>query len=123
MNPEDHFQENGIQSKSLQPLSNFAVRRRGSVDPKKFPEEEFELFSIPAYDAGVPEQLRGAEIGSTKKVVKPGDVLISRIVPHIKRVWVVPEANGKRQIASGEWIVFRGEDIVPEFLRHMLLAK
>jgi type I restriction enzyme, S subunit len=105
------------------PLSDFAVRKRVSVDPKQFPDEEFELLSIPAYDSGVPEKLRGSEIGSTKIVVEPGDVLISRIIPHIQRVWIVPERNDRRQIASGEWIVFRGEDISSDFLRHMLLAK
>ena len=108
---------------NLTPLSEYAVKRRGSVDPKKFPKENFELFSIPAYEVGKPEEVLGAEIGSAKKVVEPGDVLISRIVPHIQRVWVVPEANGKRQIASGEWIVFKDARVAPEFLRHMLLAK
>jgi type I restriction enzyme S subunit len=65
----------------------------------------------------------GSEIGSIKQVVEPGDVLISRIVPHIQRVWVVPKSNGHRQIASGEWIIFRGDDVQPQFLRHMLMAK
>jgi type I restriction enzyme, S subunit len=105
------------------PLSDFAVRNRGSVDPKKFLNEEFELFSIPAYDTGCPEELKGSEIGSSKISVEPGDVLISKIIPHIQRVWIVPKKNGKRQIASGEWLVFRGEEIAPEFLRHMLFTK
>jgi type I restriction enzyme S subunit len=109
--------------RSTRPLSSLAVRSRGSVDPKKFPNEEFELFSIPAYDAGQPEQLLGSQIGSSKISVEPGDVLISKIVPHIQRVWIVPKKNRKRQIASGEWIAFRGEDVVPAFLRHMLLTK
>jgi type I restriction enzyme, S subunit len=108
---------------SNRPLADFAVRRRGSLDPQKFPSEKFALFSIPAYDSGVPEYRTGSEIGSAKQVVEPGDVLISRIVPHIQRVWVVPKSNGKRQIASGEWIIFRGDDVEPRFLRHMLLAK
>jgi type I restriction enzyme, S subunit len=38
-------------------------------------------------------------------------------------VWIVPERSGMRQIASGEWVVFRGEDIAPAFLRRMLLTK
>lgn len=108
---------------AMTPLSEFAAKRRGSVDPKKYPEEIFDLFSIPAYDSGKPDRVVGSDIGSTKKIVEPGDVLISRIVPHIQRVWVVPEAHGKRQIASGEWIVFKDNRVVPEFLRHMLLAK
>jgi type I restriction enzyme, S subunit len=99
MSQEIRLPKSAKQPRPMKPLANFAVRRRGSVDPMKFPDEEFELFSIPAYDAGLPEVLKGMEIGSTKQVVKPGDVLISRIVPHIQRVWVVPEGNGNRQIA------------------------
>lgn len=108
---------------SWESLANFAVRGRGSVDPKKFPEEDFDLFSIPAYESGAPDRVNGSQIGSAKKNVLPGDVLISRIVPHIQRVWVVPEESGRRQIASGEWLVFRRDGIFPNYLRHMLLAK
>src|SRR3990170_6549056 len=94
-----------------------------SVDPRNTPDELFELWSIPAYDTGKPEQLRGADIGSQKKCVFPGDVLLSRIIPHIRRAWVVnTNSDGRRQIASTEWIVFSGEEILPEFLRHVLVS-
>jgi len=94
-----------------------------SVDPRNTPDELFELWSIPAYDTGKPEQLRGADIGSQKKCVFPGDVLLSRIIPHIRRAWVVnTNSAGRRQIASTEWIVFSGEEILPEFLRHVLVS-
>ena len=43
-----------------------------TVDPRNSPDEMFELWSIPAFDAGSPELLRGGEIGSQKKVVAPG---------------------------------------------------
>jgi type I restriction enzyme M protein len=67
--------------------------------------------------------LRGSEIGSQKKVVAPGDVLLSRIIPHIRRAWVVREnSDGRRQIASTEWIVFSSEEVVPGFLRQLLVS-
>lgn len=106
----------------LQPLGNYSVKGRGSIDPRKHQEEEFDLFSIPAYDVGCPERLKGSDIGSAKKLVEPGDVLISRIVPHIQRVWVVGKDAGRKQIASGEWIIFKGDDICPNYLRHVLLS-
>lgn len=109
-------------AKSVRPLGDFAVQRGGSVDPSKFPGELFELYSIPAYDTGEPERLLGAEIGSSKKVVEAGDVLLSRIVPHIRRVWIVGEESGLRKIASSEWIVFRNEDLSGNYLRHFLLG-
>jgi len=107
---------------SLRKLDEFMVKRGGSVDPSKFKNETFELLSIPAFDQGSPEILEGEKIGSAKKIVEPRDVLLSKIVPHIRRCWVVPERNDKRQIASGEWIQFRGDDFIPEYLRLFLVS-
>lgn len=106
----------------MRSVGEFKVKSRGSVDPSRFPDESFELFSIPAYDSQKPDVLNGTDIGSSKKIVEPGDVLISRIVPHIQRVWVVGASNGKRQIASGEWLVFGHPDVDQEYLRYMLLS-
>ena len=100
----------------------FMARRNGSVNPANFPDEEFELHSIPAFDAGQPELLRGSEIGSSKQTVQPDDVMISKIVPHIRRSSVVGPATGRRQIASSEWIVFRTRDLFPPYLRHLLVS-
>jgi len=98
------------------------AERRGTVDPSRFPDEEFQLFSIPAFDDGKPERLMGSEIGSAKQVVRTGDVLFSRIVPHIRRAWIVGPADGARQIGSGEWIVFRSPTLDARYLRHFLLT-
>lgn len=103
-------------------LSELMATRSGSVNPAKFPTEEFELFSIPAFDAGTAEIKRGDEIGSSKQCVEPGDVLLSKIVPHIRRSWIVGPKNGRRQIASGEWIVFRNDKIYAKFLRQLLVG-
>ena len=106
----------------LRKLDDFMVKRGGSVDPRKFKNEKFELLSIPAFDQGVPEILDGESIGSAKKVVEQNDVLLSKIVPHIRRCWVVPKSNGNRQIASGEWIQFRSNELSPNYLRHFLIS-
>ena len=101
---------------------DIALRKGGSVDPKKHQDEVFELYSIPAFDSGAPEVVAGSAIGSSKKSVQPNDVMISRIVPHIRRACVVGPANGHRQIASGEWIIFRDERIWPKYLRWLLVG-
>jgi type I restriction enzyme S subunit len=98
------------------------ARRSGTVDPKKHPDETFELHSIPAFDAGKPENLKGSAIGSAKQIVEPNDVMISKIVPHIRRASIVGASTGLRQIASGEWIVFRDERFHPPYLRHVLMS-
>lgn len=103
-------------------LGDLMVSRGGSVNPGAFRNEEFELYSIPAHDRGGPEIALGSNIGSSKQIVRPGDVMISKIIPHIRRARVVSRLSGRRQIASGEWIVFRGDDFDPNYLRHFLIS-
>jgi len=105
------------------PLGDLMASRVPSLDPSKYPKEVFELWSIPAFDTGQPEITEGANIGSSKKCVEPNDVLLSRIVPHIRRAWVVSKSqNEMRQLASSEWIVFRDESFYPDYLRHALTS-
>lgn len=105
------------------PASELMLKRGGSVNPANYPDETFELLSIPAYDKGEPEVVEGKAIGSSKSCVQPNDVLLSKIVPHIKRCWVVPDPQGTyRQIGSGEWIIFRSDKVHPPFLRHFLTS-
>ncbi len=101
-------------------LSELMVSRAGSIDPAKFPEERFDLYSIPSFDRGSADIVAGAEIGSSKQIIRTNDVLLSKIVPHIRRSWIVGPSRGKRLIASGEWIVFRSERADPAYLRHVL---
>ena len=103
-------------------LGELALLKGGSVNPAKHPENIFELYSIPAFDSGLPEVLQGKDIGSSKKKVRTGDVLLSRIVPHIRRAWVVGEKLSAEQIASGEWIVFRTDEADAGYLRHWLTS-
>jgi type I restriction enzyme S subunit len=96
-------------------LNTFSSR---TINPSDFPDEVFELYSVPIFPMGKPELLSGKEIGSTKQLVEPGDVLVCKINPRINRVWVVGSPSRKRQIASSEWIVMRAEKHEPLFLRH-----
>ena len=108
---------------TLVPVGRFMKQGVKTIDPRNTPDEVFELWSIPAHDAGSPDVIRGSDIGSQKKTVLPGDVLLSRIIPHIRRSCVVREsAPRRRQIASTEWIVFSSDDVVPAFLSHMLVS-
>ncbi|WP_333755099.1 restriction endonuclease subunit S [Streptomyces sp. IBSBF 3352] len=103
-------------------LGDLMVSRSGTVNPLDHPDEEFILYSIPAFDSRRPESITGRDIGSTKQVVRPGDILLSKIVPHIRRAWVVGEHKGTRIIASSEWIVFRRDDIHAPYLKHVLVG-
>ncbi len=107
----------------LIPIGRFYRKRVKSTDPRLTPDETYELWSIPAFGKGKPEVLKGSEIGSPKKIVYPGDVLLSRIVPHIRRSWVVKNSQSQfKQVASTEWIVFNSDEIVPEYLRSIVIS-
>lgn len=103
-------------------LGDVMLTRGGSVQPAEHPTELFELYSIRGHDSGGSELVLGSTIGSGKQVVQPGDVLVSKIVPHIRRARVVGPLQGARQVASGEWIVFRGDTFDPGYLRQYLLS-
>jgi type I restriction enzyme M protein len=108
---------------SLVPIGNFKRDDVKSVDPRKTPDEYFELLSIPAYDSGSPEVILGQDIGSSKKCVYPNDILLSRIIPHIRRAWVVENpSDSRRQIASTEWIVFSSNEVIPKYLREVVVS-
>jgi type I restriction enzyme S subunit len=94
--------------------------RTSAIDPSRTPKEIFELYSVPAFASGTPDKARGQEIKSSKQSVQPDDVLLCKIVPHINRVWTVAPNQGERQIASGEWIVYRGHHCEPNYLRYLL---
>jgi type I restriction enzyme, S subunit len=80
---------------------------RGSVVPA--PGVTYELYSVPTFPTRRPEILDGSEIGSAKRPVRPGDVLLCKINPRINRVWIVGDSLGRQreQIASTEYLVLR----------------
>ena len=84
----------------------FRSKRSVTFDPTVAPEGDYELWSIPSHATGAPEILAASDIGSNKRHVAPGDVLISRINPRLNRTWVVGKKRDHVQIASVEWIVF-----------------
>lgn len=103
------------------PLGKLAANTK-SINPSTFPNELFELYSVPSFSVGQPDRVRGSEIKSNKQLVEPGDVLLCKIVPHLNRVWVVSAKKGHRQIGSGEWIVHRSNGCNPHYLRYLLSA-
>jgi type I restriction enzyme, S subunit len=94
------------------------------IDPQEHPEEIFEHFSIPAFDAGMaPVMELGSAIKSNKFQVTEGCILLSKLNPRIPRLWLPSTSRGRRQIASTEFLVFAprvGEDrhfIYSQFLQ------
>jgi type I restriction enzyme, S subunit len=89
-----------------------------TINPSLFSGEIFELFSVPSFPNRKPELVRGEEIGSTKQIVEPGDVLVCKINPRINRVWQVTPKRQYQQIASSEWIVMRAPKLDSRYLTY-----
>ena len=87
-----------------------------SINPLKTPDTVYEVYSVPIFETGHPEYLRGDQIASNKAVVEKNDILLCKINPRINRVWVVADESDKMNIASSEWIVVRNHSYNPEFL-------
>ena len=105
------------------PFGELNQHRNKSEDPMAAPEKEYELYSVPVYETGMPEYLHGKEIGSTKQLVIKGDVLLCKINPHLNRAWVVSHYRSDLQcIASSEWIVFHSEAIIPDYARCFFMS-
>jgi type I restriction enzyme S subunit len=86
-------------------LGQIAERLSGSTNPIARPEETFELFSIPAFDADHrPEVVLGATILSSKTVLTEPAVLVSKLNPETRRVWDVRPSLGDRSVCSGEFV-------------------
>ena len=88
-------------------LDRLADHHTKSTSPLRSPEEEYEHFSIPAYDAGQrPAVEPGAAIRSNKTVVRSDAVLLSKLNPRIPRVWMPADSKGRPQVCSTEFLVF-----------------
>jgi type I restriction enzyme S subunit len=75
-----------------------------SIKPFENPEETFEHYSIPAFDLqGFPEFDKGAAIRSNKYQVLEESILISKLNPRIKRIWL-PLNITKMCVCSTEFI-------------------
>jgi type I restriction enzyme S subunit len=81
---------------------------RESIVPGEFPEEVFDHYSIPAYDAGQNPALEtGSSIKSQKFIVTDDCVLVSKLNPKTPRVWIPEVDESRRRIASTEFLVCR----------------
>ena len=75
-----------------------------SVTPN--PADQYHHFSIPAFDnTRMPDYESGSNIDSNKYIVKNDYILVSKLNPRFKRIWVVSNAP-KNSICSTEFMPF-----------------
>jgi type I restriction enzyme S subunit len=94
---------------------------RDSINPFEYPGEEFEHFSIPAFDDGYqPTAELGETILSSKYCIDDSCVLLSKLNPRIPRVWLPAPSGQRRAITSTEFLVIKPR---PGVTREFIYAK
>lgn len=92
-------------------FGDLARLAKGTINPLKEPDREFDHYSLPAFDNGArPVQERGRLIKSNKTPFFPGAVLQSKLNPHIPRVWFAPGVS-ESAVCSTEflpWVATQG---------------
>jgi type I restriction enzyme S subunit len=87
-------------------LNTVAALDTTSISPSVQPDEVFEHYSIPAFDASaMPTFDLGSTIKSNKYVVSPRAVLVSKLNPETPRVWL-PAVKTQRPVCSTEFMQF-----------------
>ena len=103
-------------------LGSLAIVHKQTIDPRKYPDEIFELYSIPSYhESGTFDVVRGAEIGSVKFLVDTGMCLFKKINPHIPIIWLVNSRSKRRKITSTEFIPLKARSGVDTMFLYYLL--
>jgi type I restriction enzyme S subunit len=86
--------------------------QKDSLDPASTPDETFDHYSIPAFDARKhPARELGSSIKSQKFLVGDGDLLVSKLNPSTPRVWIPFASSGSRAICSTEFLVCRTSSV------------
>ena len=87
-------------------VADIAVQKKGSVNPLASPNEWFEHYSLPAFDSGQSPVLELGELIKSNKTPLPEEaILLSKLNPHIPRVWL-PVKHGGNAVCSTEFLAY-----------------
>lgn len=89
------------------PLSKIGVLENKSSNPNREPEKTWIHFSIPAFDQDkLPVLDFGSEIKSGKFIVPKTAILLSKLNPETKRIWIPKVEDEKYSVCSTEFMPF-----------------
>lgn len=108
------------------PVSTIASAGRETASPSGL----IDHYSLPAFDsAGLPDRVDGSSVKSRKTLLPAPAALVSRLNPHIPRVWMAYPQADVPALASTEFVPLIGSSdptefiwatcASPEFLRQM----
>lgn len=102
-------------------LGDVAQAHKTTVNPVKLGSSIVDHYSLPSFDNGKkPERVPAETIKSNKLNVTPGSVLVSRLNPHIPRIWAPRVDPDTPSICSTEFAVLSSTACEPEFLRYFI---
>jgi len=88
--------------------------KRDALNPANFDSEQFDYYSIPAFDNGkIPDKEIGGNIKSNKFLVPDDIVLLSKLNPDTPRVWLPFVSQEMRSICSTEFLVVKSHGVFP----------
>jgi type I restriction enzyme, S subunit len=89
-------------------LSVIAQPKGRQIKTTDFGTGMIDHFSLPAFDAAaLPEYCAGASIKSNKLLLTEPVVLVSKLNPHIPRIWHAVPRTGHMALASTEFVALR----------------
>jgi type I restriction enzyme, S subunit len=95
------------------PLGEVAQEHRAPYKPEGITDH----YSLPAFDHGLrPERVPGSQIKSSKNLLTNDCVLVSRLNPHIPRVWMAYPEPDVTSVASTEFVVIEADGGAVEWL-------
>lgn len=98
-------------------VASIADVSRAAINPATCPDEIFNHYSIPAFDAKrLPVLEDGTAIKSNKLLVRQDSVLVSRLNPRTPRVWWTDVNGAHRSICSTEFAVMYPRKLSREWL-------
>ncbi len=89
-------------------IGDLVQHQKESINPDDFSGEEFDHYSVPAYDADQkPIREPGHHIRSSKYRISAETVLLAKLNPHFPRVWLPRTAGDRPAICSTEFLDLR----------------
>ena len=102
------------------PLSQVLTTTTNSINPQKIQDEGIWHYSIPAFDAEhLPAFDDSRSILSNKYAVPDDSILVSKLNPDTRRIWLTPE-RFKNAICSTEFIVFIPNNPLHKYFYYLL---
>ncbi|MFT8413375.1 MAG: restriction endonuclease subunit S [Oenococcus oeni] len=105
-----YFTNSQVISASHVTLANLVNTKTKTFNPKKTSETLVNHFSMPAFDKDhYPVADKVTSIKSNKNIVDPFSVLVSKMNPQVKRVWLPNVSDKVLNVASTEFLNFNAD--------------